>query len=274
MPSRKKAQGRRNRAKKEASRTAELRSLWEPMALCSRSNHVAVPCEHMLTAPPEIPQDGPVVSFMNRMAGEGFFNRATSFPNEQMMETCFCLSLSFPGVKEKDNEQRALAIDLLLRFLRNVFVRDSRIEGGIWFHQRPQNEAVLCIMIYLLELHGAFSDQAVVVRRAAKTSIELMYGNRRDVVKFMAKRLPCTCLKELHRAVRKKVVKVGACYGCRKQVPRSELFICTGCNYAVYCSKECQRADWSRHKKYCGNPELMSRDLPSDLHPQKGTVVA
>ncbi|EJK44383.1 hypothetical protein THAOC_37078, partial [Thalassiosira oceanica] len=209
MPSRKKAQGRQNRARKEAIRTAELRTLWEPMALCSRSNHVAVPCEHMLTAPPKIPQEGPAVSFMNRMAGEGFFNRATSFPHEQMMSTCFSLSHRFPGVREKDNEHRALVIALLLRFLRNVFVRDSAIEGELWFHQRPQIEAVLCIMIYLLELHGTFSDNELVVRRAAKTSIELMYGNRRDVAKFVAKRLPCTCLKELHRAARTKVVKVG-----------------------------------------------------------------
>mmetsp|Transcript_21074 Transcript_21074/g.49476 ORF Transcript_21074/g.49476 Transcript_21074/m.49476 type:complete len:278 (-) Transcript_21074:68-901(-) len=275
MPSRKKAQGRQNRARKEAIRTAELRTLWEPMALCSRSNHVAVPCEHMLTAPPKIPQEGPAVSFMNRMAGEGFFNRATSFPHEQMMSTCFSLSHRFPGVREKDNEHRALVIALLLRFLRNVFVRDSAIEGELWFHQRPQIEAVLCIMIYLLELHGTFSDNELVVRRAAKTSIELMYGNRRDVAKFVAKRLPCTCLKELHRAARTKVVKVGKCYGCHKQFPRSELFVCTGCMMVEYCSRGCQRAHWSQHKECCGNPELMSRDLPKD-YISKGdcTVVA
>ncbi|EJK74777.1 hypothetical protein THAOC_03528 [Thalassiosira oceanica] len=266
MPSRKKARGRRNRARKEAIRTAELRSQWEPMALCSRSNHVAVPCEHALTVPPKIPQEGTAVSFMNHIAGEGFFNRATSFPNEQMMSTCFSLSRRFPGVREKDNEQRALAIDLLLRFLRNVFVRDAAMEGELWFHQRPQNEAVLCIVIYLLELHGTFSALAVVERRSTVMGAKLMCGNRRDVAKFVAKRLPCTCLKELHRAARKKLAKSGKRLCCQKRFPKSELFVCTGCNYSVYCLKDCQRADWSNHKKFCNNLELMSRDLPKGLH--------
>ncbi|EJK53711.1 hypothetical protein THAOC_26789 [Thalassiosira oceanica] len=270
MPSRKKARGRQNRAKKEAIRKADLRSLWEPMALCSRSNHVAAPCEHLLAVPPKIPQEGPAVSFMNHMADEGFFEKATRFPFETVMDTCWRfvsdLSLLFPGVKEEedDGQHRALVIELLLRFLRNVFVRDSGIEGESWFHQHHNNEAAICCMINLLELHGTYSDWSVVVMRSAKTGEKLMLGNRRDVVKFAAKRLPCTCLKELHRATRTKVVKVGVCAGCRKRFPRSELFVCTGCMRVHYCSKGCQRAHWSDHKQYCGFPEVMSPDLPLD----------
>ncbi|EJK58612.1 hypothetical protein THAOC_21249 [Thalassiosira oceanica] len=269
MPSRKKARGRQNRAKKEAIRKADLRSLWEPMALCSRrSNHVAVPCEHLLAVPPKIPQEGPAVSLMNYIAGEGFFEKATRFPFETVMMTCWRfvsdLALRFPGVKEEGNEQRALAIELLLRFLRNVFVHDSGVQGESWFHQHHNNEAAICCMINLLELHGTYSDWSVVVMRSAKTGEKLMLGNRRDVVKFAAKRLPCTCLKELHRATRTKVVKVGVCASCRKQFSRSELFVCTGCLMDEYCSKDCQRAHWSQHKRHCGSPEVMSPDLPVD----------
>ncbi|EJK50984.1 hypothetical protein THAOC_29895, partial [Thalassiosira oceanica] len=164
---------------------------------------------------------------MNHIAGEGYFTKTALFPDAPAMEICFnSLSLCFPGVEEEGSE-RALAIDLLLRFLRNVFVRDSNEEGGKWFNQRRSNEVVICSMIHLLELLGTYSDMNVVNRRATRMGNKLVQGNRRDVVKSVAKRLPCTCLKELHRAARKKLAKVGACFGCGQQFPRSELFVCT-----------------------------------------------
>ncbi|EJK70706.1 hypothetical protein THAOC_07913 [Thalassiosira oceanica] len=265
MPSKKKTRGRQNRAKKDATRTAELRTLWEPTILASDNRLDVLPsCEHnheLIGI--QIPQDGTAVSLMNHIAGKGFFNRETCFSNESVMRTCYSLSHRFPGVREEDNEG-ALAIALLLRFLRNVFVRDSAIEGELWFHQHHENEAAICCMINLLELLGTYSDLTVVRRRTYKIGSRLWCGNRRDVVKFVAKRLPCTCLKKLHRAARKKLAKVSHCHGCEKRFPRSELFVCTGCMIVEYCSKDCQRADWSRHKKNCGYPEVMSQDLPSD----------
>ncbi|EJK73297.1 hypothetical protein THAOC_05086 [Thalassiosira oceanica] len=153
MPNKKKERGRKNRAKKEATRTADRRGQWEPM-LAANNNGVSC-CEHMLAVSPKIPQEGPAVSFMNHMAGEGFFNKTALFPDAPAMEICFnSLSLCFPGVEEEGSE-RALAIELLLRFLRNVFVRDSNEEGEKWFNQRRSNEVVICCMIDLLELFGA-----------------------------------------------------------------------------------------------------------------------
>ena len=103
-------------------------------------------------------------------------------------------------------------------------------------------------MINLLEIRGTNSDPIAVKRRAYKMSNRVAGGNRRDAVKFVAKRLPCTCLKKLHSAARKKVAKVGICWCCHENFPRSQLYVCTGCMYAAYCSRECQRADRSRHK--------------------------
>ena len=41
--------------------------------------------------------------------------------------------------------------------------------------------------------------------------------------------------------MRKKVGKEGVCYGCYRKFLRSQLYICTGCMLAEYCSRECQR---------------------------------
>ena len=153
----------------------------------------------------------------------------------------------FPEVAAKESE-RSLATNLLLRFARNVFVHGAVAEGEKWFYDRFQNEMVICVMINMLEQRVTYSDMGVVRRRAAKTSCRLACGNRRDVVKFVAKCLPCSCLKKLHSAARKKVAKVGTCWGCVKRFPRSHLYVCTGCKDVHYCSRECQRADRSRRK--------------------------
>ncbi|EJK51292.1 hypothetical protein THAOC_29551 [Thalassiosira oceanica] len=271
MPSRKKARGRRNRARKEATRTAELRSQWEPTILASDNKLDILPCcenNHELIGL-QIPRESLAVSFMNHMAGKGFFDKATCFPNEPVMDTCFRTVDPFPGVPKKDNE-RDMAIALLLQFLRNVLVRDAAIEGELWFQRHHDNEVIICCMIYLLELLGRYSDPNVARWRAAKTGNKLIGGNRRDTVKFVAKRLPCACLKELHCAARKKLAKVSHCHGCEKRFPRSVLFVCTGCMVVEYCSKECQMADWQDHKQYCGYPEVMSQDLPSDYIFKRG----
>ena len=32
---------------------------------------------------------------------------------------------------------------------------------------------------------------------------------------------------------------------------RKELLRCSMCKYAIYCSRDCQRADWRVHKREC-----------------------
>ena len=140
MPSGKKARGRKNRAKKEATLAAAHRTLWEQTVRNNGAfNNATTPsCEHMLAVLPRIPQEGPAVSFMNCLAGEGFFSSAAHFSGDLVVLCNQSLS-RFPGVWEDEGE-RALAMDLLLRFVRNVFLHDSAIEGENWFHQHPHNE--------------------------------------------------------------------------------------------------------------------------------------
>ena len=230
--------------------------MWEPTIL---GNHVVArnsansSCEYMATLA-QIPQDGPVFSFMNYIASEGFFCNLRRFRGDSL-ELCLRPLARFPGVLYEESE-RSLATALLLRFIRNVFVHDSVVAGEKWFHNRAENEVMICCMINTLELLGTRSDDVDVARRVRTTGNRLAGGNRRDVVKFVAKRLPCTCLKMLHSATRMKVAKVGKCFGCKEKFPISELYVCTGCMTRDYCSKECQRANWSHHKPNCQSLEV------------------
>ena len=53
-------------------------------------------------------------------------------------------------------------------------------------------------------------------------------------------------------ADRNKVTAVNACVTCSKSVPAvAALKKCKACRVVYYCSKECQRADWPRHKREC-----------------------
>src|SRR6218665_1278061 len=46
------------------------------------------------------------------------------------------------------------------------------------------------------------------------------------------------------------------CVYCRLE--NSKMKKCTKCKSAAYCSRECQRADWKRHKTECQTQELPS----------------
>ena len=46
--------------------------------------------------------------------------------------------------------------------------------------------------------------------------------------------------------------KQGRCRKCDKaQTPGEKFRFCKGCNVAIYCSEECQRAHWEHHKYVC-----------------------
>ena len=75
------------------------------------------------------------------------------------------------------------------------------------------------------------------------------------LVKFFRHRILCSCLDEKYEEV-KHITKMGCCYNPQcslpnKRVERSKAKYCSRCRCATYCSRECQVADWSRHKSDC-----------------------
>jgi hypothetical protein len=85
---------------------------------------------------------------------------------------------------------------------------------------------------------------------------ELIWANDRALVSFFRKRIHCKCLDEKNEE-RKGQTKSSMCYHdkCKfnrfQRVEKSKTMCCSRCRSAHYCSRDCQVADWPRHKLYC-----------------------
>lgn len=66
---------------------------------------------------------------------------------------------------------------------------------------------------------------------------------------FILKELPETHLLLLDKSSRRDSFK--PCMKCDASDRPTKR--CSGCNFAHYCGKECQRADWKSHKKLCNS---------------------
>jgi len=75
------------------------------------------------------------------------------------------------------------------------------------------------------------------------------------LVKFFRRRIPCRCLDKKYEQV-KGFKKLGHCYNPECSIPlgkveRGKTFYCSRCRCITYCSRECQKADWTTHKREC-----------------------
>ncbi|KAK5079369.1 hypothetical protein LTR51_001566 [Lithohypha guttulata] len=52
------------------------------------------------------------------------------------------------------------------------------------------------------------------------------------------------------------VIDISKCNNCKKSPAQltTKLKQCAKCIYTRYCSTECQKADWKKHKRICGSP--------------------
>ena len=84
---------------------------------------------------------------------------------------------------------------------------------------------------------------------------DLWQDREKEVIKFFHKRNGCECLKKKYCELRNQT-SMGNCYYCRESFERKKLMLCVQCKNSQYCSKECQRAHWPTHRKFCEEKEF------------------
>lgn len=90
---------------------------------------------------------------------------------------------------------------------------------------------------------------------------EAYNADMHTLVKFFRNRIPCSCLDAKYKEV-KDITKIGYCHNPQCCIPdgdveRSKTKYCSRCRNVTYCSRECQKVDWTRHKPYCDHEAAM-----------------
>ena len=100
--------------------------------------------------------------------------------------------------------------------------------------------------------------------------VELDWADDHTLAKFLRKGIPCKCLDQKYKEV-KSVTKMGICCNPQcghpdRKVERSKMFCRTRCSQVWYCSPECQRNHWSRHKQICHRDSELKAQFDADQH--------
>jgi hypothetical protein len=66
-----------------------------------------------------------------------------------------------------------------------------------------------------------------------------------------AHRPQCIISQEERQERREKKAKQVTCDTCKKRSSYTKMKKCSRCRNATYCSVECQKQDWNRHKTEC-----------------------
>ena len=94
--------------------------------------------------------------------------------------------------------------------------------------------------------------QAVVLH--IQKVMEILIADDHTLVSFFRKRITCSCLDKKHKEV-KSIKKMGFCNNDQcplgGKVERSKMLYCTRCSDQYYCSRDCQKAHWSKHREEC-----------------------
>jgi len=226
----------RQQAKKEENERSIANTLWR--GLCN----AGIGCEHGCGA--MISNDHPVSTFMDQF----IVNLDKGNENFALLvsET---LKDSFKSHIQiwNDESYRRLAIGMLVRIGTNTLLYEAGSKLPICLAH--------CIVI-LEHYDGSGSitpavnfNGSISKRRDLQPDIS---STCRDVLKFYRKRVSCKCLKKMHLEARKNKPKMGLCWHCGEEMERVHLYVCSQCTARQYCSRECQAANWSKHKIDCG----------------------
>lgn len=248
--SRKKNKGKERKAKKAEAEKGKTRELWLgwatgkdkvtgiPTISCKHGcdNDVLIPNKHL---------DHPLItSFMDDFT--------TRWLRAVRRSTIEIVTPTFQTHQQvwNDDSYKQIAINILTRMGTNMFlIKPQTTDNIAW---------AFCIAktISVLDNHdGTDSLESVIYGREVATKLRdldmSVSSGRRDLLKFYSKRVSCSCLNVMHQEARRTQPKMGRCDYCMSEKKRVDLSVCSRCIIHQYCSRECQVANWPKHKKGC-----------------------
>ena len=262
MPSRKRNKGKQRKAKAASAATSAscetlLQLSGQDGKLAQLINNLSLKkCDH---GRPTLADGDACKLFMME------FERALVLTNDDEITSLFsCASKAIESAADyslilsngNDMEQaRACLLALGADFLHEAV--NTREEGPL------QQACAIAMSVVLFDEHknacqqlaanpGIIPDQFSL--RINPTTLlkvgDLIGGGLRETVSFFAKRLDCSCLKEMYNEV-KGGKKTAICAHCHQTKERKALMLCSGCKTTQYCSTKCQKDHWPRHKNDC-----------------------
>lgn len=174
-------------------------------------------------------------------------------------------NVSYQTTKYRLGEELASAVDATMAKFPQEWKDASKI-GTVCTHWVA--EGTTCLLggdvekartyaseaLFLQEMFSVFNGTKA-IPNCAEVQV-LSKADEHTLVKFLKNHIPCCCLDEKYKEV-KSTTKICFCYNehCSlpdQRVERSKASTCSRCRQAFYCSRECQVADWKRHKIICG----------------------
>jgi len=222
-------------AKKEENERAEAHELWNSWV-------TGAECDHGCDV---ISDDHPVSSFIDQIFINLQHNRNIESFDLVVSETLKELIKSHRHIWNSEDYRR-LANSVLIQIGTNLLLREGSYGPLCFAH---------CIVI--LEHYDGSNSIGSSWNHIGSVSklINLQQdisSTCRDVLKFYRKRTSCKCLKKMHLEARKSTPKMGICYGCNEEMERVLLSVCSRCMVTQYCSRQCQVANWDKHRDDCG----------------------
>ena len=273
MPSRKRNQGKQRKAKAASAATATATSASSEASQLSEQddklaqliNNLSLKkCNH---GRPTLADEGACKLFMMEferslvLSDDVMTNFRSLFANVgeafQSAADHSCILSNHNDMEKARACLLALGADFLLKAVHITHV--GTLEQAAMVTEQASAVAVAIVLCenssdtrQLLETNlDVVPDQVRVANPAVMQKIgDLFGGNLRETVSFFAKRLDCSCLKDLYKQV-KGGKKTAFCCHCHQTKERKSLMLCSECKIAQYCSAKCQKENWPKHKNHC-----------------------
>jgi len=224
VPSRKRSKGKERKAKQIESRLSNIDKTWEGWFEWSQLNDKIQCCNHGQNVSwPSF--NSPQFSFIESLIA-------------QKVDTGNVLqrlgkSLAIHSALWKEETHRLAAIEVLTILITNRLLFEDQYgtkhvsKNKLFFVQN----CFLCTVLLVVENYDGGDDIHTTFYRpngvAGKVrNLNPIGSNQRDILKFVSRRVTCSCLKRPYAIARQNFPKVGTCGGCLKVIERSSLMLC------------------------------------------------